>query len=180
MRRMRYARVWIVTLLGAASTAAAAPDEVYRCVDASGHARYTNIKKEAQARSCRRVTREVSVVPTAAIPALSPPASAGAANPATANAAGADPANTTAAKFPRVDAQTQKSRDLGRKRILQEELADEERSLAAARARFADAQARAPDGTGGTSVDRLLALREAVERHERNISALKRELGETK
>lgn len=180
MRRLPYPLVLVAVTQFAlllCGSAAYAQNEVYRCVDAAGHPRYTNIKKDAQARNCKRVTREVSVVPTSAIPAL--PASSKAAAPAGKDSPKPSAASASAANFPRVDTKTQKSRDQERKQILQDELAGEEKSLADARTRLAEAQARAPDGSGA-SIDRLLTYREAVERHERNIGALKRELADLK
>jgi hypothetical protein len=69
-----------------------------------------------------------------------------------------------------VDAGTQKARDESRRKILEDELAAEHRSLSDARAKLtdqADAAQRRP-------------LQESVERHERNIAALQREIGNLK
>lgn len=180
MRRLPYPLVLVALTQFATppfASAAYAQNEVYKCVDAAGRPRYTNIRKDALARSCKRVTREVSVVPTSAIPAL--PASPNSAASAGKNSPKPGAADAAAASFPRVDTKTQKSRDQERRQILQDELAGEEKSLTAARTRLADAQTRTPDGSGA-SIDRLLTYREAVERHERNIGALKRELADLK
>lgn len=172
MRRLNCLPVWVA--LVCAAPFAHAQNEVYKCLDGAGRPRYTNVKKEATARNCRRVTREISVVPTSAIPA----APAGA--PSRKSTAAPAAANTSASSFPRVDPSTQKARDQERKQILLDEMRKEERALADAKEKFVTEQARTPDGTGGASVDRLLAQREAVERHERNIASIKREIGDTK
>jgi len=180
MRRLPYPLALVALMQFAPPlfvSAAYAQNEVYKCVDAAGRPRYTNIRKDALARNCKRVTREVSVVPTSAIPALPAPSKAAAS--AGQNSPKQSAANAAAANFPRVDAKTQTSRDRERRQILQDELAGEEKSLADARTRLAEAQTRAPDGSGA-SIDRLLTYREAVERHERNIGALKRELADLK
>jgi hypothetical protein len=141
----------------AASPLAAAQNTVWKCTDADGRPHYTNVKEEAKAPTCRVVVEsKVSTVPASA---LAPSA-------ARPNAA----ATPTPANFPRVDAGTQKARDESRRKILEDELAAEQRSLSDARAKLtdqADAGQRKP-------------LQETVERHERNIAALQREIGNLK
>ena len=82
--------------------------------------------------------------------------------------------------FPRVDAETQKGRDDMRRRVLSDELSAEEKLLTDARSAYADG-APAPLPEERTSADkyreRIGRLRQAVVVHERNIEALKRELG---
>ena len=84
------------------------------------------------------------------------------------------------AGFPKVDAQTQKGRDDMRRKVLADELAAEEKLLADARITYANG-APVPLGEEQANADkyreRIARLRQSVQLHERNIEALKKELG---
>jgi hypothetical protein len=136
---------------------------VWRCMD-DGRSHYTNIKKETEGKSCTVVSREISVV--SALPPV----------------AAAAPAASRPANFPRVDRDTQRSRDEARRRILEDELSTEEKSLAEARAKLSEQEGvRNGDERNYQKVlDRLQPLKEAVDRHERNVAALVRELASVK
>ena len=101
------------------------------------------------------------------------------------------------ADFPKVDPATQKARDENRRRILQEELAAEDARLADARRALEEGrqvpetysrQVVAPDGKVTTQTFRnvpkyeakVRGLEEDVKLHERNIEALRKELGNLK
>ncbi len=78
-----------------------------------------------------------------------------------------------------MDADTQKGRDDVRRRVLQDELAAEEKLLAEARTAFADgAPPPLPEERANADKyrDRIARLRQAVVLHERNVDALKKEL----
>lgn len=85
--------------------------------------------------------------------------------------------------FPRVDADTQKSRDELRRKVLSEELAVEEKLLAETRIQYADGgpvplpEERADAEKYRT---RIARLRQSVTVHERNVEALKKELATVK
>ena len=82
--------------------------------------------------------------------------------------------------LPRVDSTTQKNRDDLRRRVLQEELAAEEKLLAETRTAYANgAPAPLPEEKAQPQrySERIARLREAVLRHEKNIEMLRRELG---
>jgi chromosome segregation ATPase len=89
----------------------------------------------------------------------------------------------TPAGFPKVDADTQKSRDETRRKVLSEELAAEEKLLAAARATYANG-APVPLAEEQANAEkyreRIARLRQSVALHERNIEALRKELGSTR
>jgi hypothetical protein len=89
----------------------------------------------------------------------------------------------TPAGFPKVDADTQKSRDETRRKVLSEELAAEEKLLASARAAYANG-APVPLAEEAANADkyrdRIARLRQSVALHERNIDALKKELAATR
>jgi hypothetical protein len=158
-------------LLAAAALALApasfAQGTVWRCAESDGRPHYTNIKKDTEGKTCQVVTKEVSVVPAGPAGALP------AARSSAPQAATATPSN-----FPRVDRETQRSRDDNRRRILEDELATEEKSLTDAKSKLTEQESmRHGDEKNYQRVlDRLKPYQEAVERHERNVSALKREL----
>jgi hypothetical protein len=161
---MAHAKVWLAC--AALAAASGVPEQaqaqpqgtVWKCMEADGRAHYTNIKKETEGKQCTVVTKEVSVVP--------PPPSRSAA------------AEKAPAGFPRVDRDAQKARDESRRRILEDELTAEEKGLIDAKAKLAAQEAvRYGDEKNYQRVlDRLKPFQDAVERHERNIAALKKEL----
>jgi len=82
--------------------------------------------------------------------------------------------------FPRVDAATQRSREDVRRKVLGDELATEERLLVEARTAFANgAPAPLPEEQADADKyrERIARLRQAVALHERNVEALRKELG---
>jgi len=124
---------------------------IYKCVDAGGNTTYASA----------RIDKNCKVISSS--PENSPPAQA------KARPAGAA-ANPSSATFPRVQEDTQKARDGDRRHILEQELAGEQRSLEQAKKELAEQEAaRTPN-------DRLVAYRERVGQHERNIQAIQKEL----
>ena len=85
----------------------------------------------------------------------------------------------TPAGFPRVDADTQRSRDDVRKKVLTDELATEEKLLAESKQAYGDG-APPPLPEEQANAQRYAALlgklRQAVALHEKNIEALHKEL----
>jgi len=137
--------------------------DTFKCMDANGRATYTNMKEETKGKNCTVVMREISVVP--ATPAARPAA-----------------ASPSPAGFPKVDTATQKSRDDSRRRILEEELSGEEKALAEAKAELTRQESiRTGDERNYQRVlDRLQKYKDDVERHEKNVQALKKELSNVK
>jgi hypothetical protein len=89
----------------------------------------------------------------------------------------------TPGDFPRVDPTTQKGRDDVRRKVLGEELATEEQLLVEARAAYANgAPVPLPEEQANAEKyrERIARYRQAVQLHERNIEALKKELGSAK
>jgi hypothetical protein len=85
--------------------------------------------------------------------------------------------------FPRVDAGTQKGRDDVRRKVLAEELAAEESLLVEARITYANgAPVPLPEEAANAEKyrERIARLRQAVVLHERNIEALRKEIGNAK
>jgi hypothetical protein len=90
---------------------------------------------------------------------------------------------STPASFPRVDPATQKGRDDLRRKVLADELAAEEKLLVESRTAFADgAPAPLPEERADAEKyrARIARLRQTVAVHEKNIEALKKELGTIK
>jgi hypothetical protein len=93
------------------------------------------------------------------------------------------PSTTPVPGLPRVDPATQKGRDELRRKVLQDELAAEQKLLVESRSAYANgAPAPLPEETAQPQryAERIARLRQAVQLHERNIEALRRELGSTR
>lgn len=89
----------------------------------------------------------------------------------------------TPAGFPKVDAETQRGRDDMRRKVLSDELAAEEKLLADAKAGYANgAPVPLPEEQSNAAKyqERIGRLRQAVQLHERNVEALRKELGTTR
>jgi hypothetical protein len=139
---------------------ASAYAQIYECVDASGNKRFTNIKSEAK--GCKLL----DVGPINTVPSFKPGNKTA-------------PGPTT---FPKVDAATQRERDTDRRRILEQELANEQKQLAVAQKELAEQQAvRHGDEKNYQRVlDRLEPYQKRVKQHETNIDSLKKELANLK
>lgn len=130
--------------------------DVYKCVDDDGHVTYTNTKPSAKSK-CSALSREqrVSTVPGRAANKPSP------------------------SGFPKVDGDTQKARDNDRRKILEQELATEQKSLDQSKKELAEQEAiRTGDERNYQRVlERLQPYKDKVALHERNIEALNKEIG---
>jgi len=138
-------------LLLAACHAAPASAEIYKYVDENGRITYTNIPKKG--------AKKLDLDPISAAKTRN---------------------STGPADFPKVDDQTQKKRDDLRKQILQDELASEEKSLADAQKALGEGEkTRLADEAKNPQkyLDRIKKLKSNVSLHEKNIAALKKELG---
>ena len=159
-------RRWGLAVTAGLVFAAPAWGDTFKCIDANGRPTYTNMKEETTGKNCTVVMREISVVP------------AGPATPAARAAA----ASRAPDGFPRVDPATQKSRDGTRRKILEDELGGEEKALAQAKTELAEQEGiRNGDERNYQKVlDRLQKYKDEVERHQKNVDALKKELSTTK
>ena len=152
---MRYAAI----ILLFAVVVSVAHADIYECTDENGNRRFTNIK--AEARGCKTL----NLGPANTIPP--PPKSS------------EKPARvTTPSGFPRVDTQTQQQRDAERRRILEQELNNEQKLLQQARKELADQEAirLGSERNYQRVLDRLEPFQKRVKLHEDNIANLKKEL----
>ena len=147
-------RYHLALALISALLAGTAYADIWECVDGSGNKRFTNIKSEAA--GCRML----NVGPTNTVPGGKPQAKA------------APPG------FPRVDGETQKQRDNDRRKILEQELANEQKLLEQARKELAeqDSMRLGSERNYQRVLDRLEPYKKKVKLHEDNIANLRREL----
>lgn len=145
---------------------AQAQSDVYLCVDDSGKKEYKNT---GATKGCKRV--DLPGIMT--IPA-----------PAKKSAAPAAAAKTTAAppEFPKVDSGTQKARDGDRKQILLDELKAEEQKLANLKKEYnnGEPERRGDERNYAKYQERVSGMKDDLNRVEKNIEALKREIANVK
>ena len=141
---------------GAAAPALAQVTEIYKCIEPSGRPLYTSDKRETKGRKCELVSREISVVHGVAKPAAARPSD-----------------------FPKESPAQRASARTRQRDILQKELATEEQDLAKAKVELAEQEnIRTGEERNYAKVqERLQKYKDAIETHEKNIEALKRELG---
>lgn len=134
--------------------------DVYKCIDADGHITYTNARSAAK--SCKVLSQDkLSTVPGGRLSTPSP------------------------ANFPKVDGDTQKARDNDRRKILDQELANEQKNLEQARKDLSEQEGivHPHERIAGGAInaakvqERLQGYKDKLALHERNIEALKREIG---
>lgn len=138
---------------------------VYKCVDADGRVTYTNDR--SLARGCTALSQDQ---PVSSVPAP--------ARRATGTPQPGQP-STSPSAFPRVSPDAQRARDDTRRQILETELASEEKALSEAQAALAEQESiRSGDERNYQRVlDRLQPFKDQVELHQRNIEALRKEIG---
>ena len=136
-----------------------AAQTIYKCTDEHGGTLISNTKVN---KNCKAVSSS----PESSMPAPKARPSGAAANP-------------TPAGFPRVQEDAQKARDTDRQRILEQEMAGEQRNLEQAKKELAEQEAvRSGDEKNYQRVlDRLQPYKDRVSQHERNIQAIQKELG---
>ena len=152
---MRFLFAMLSLLLPLADYAA---QGVYVCTQANGAREYRNT---GDMRGCRKLdTDSLSSIPA----------------PSSVTQAKADPS------FPKVDSQTQKRRDLDRLQILTDEIRTEENKLAELKKEYQNGE---PERLGSERnyakyQERVAAMKDEIARTEKNIEALKREIGQLK
>jgi hypothetical protein len=196
---------WIAATVGLVSPVALAQTQIWKHVDESGRVTYSN-----------RPIKGASLMeldPITVIPPLAPrPATTTATTPGKPEAKAPAVATVTPRALPlpsaanatvaSVDPNLQKSRDDVRRRILEEELAQEERTLGEARERLREEQQnptliaavrvaqQAQEPTPAQQAEmraaiekasgRIRGLQSSVAEHEKNVEAIRKELGALK
>src|ERR1700752_1114654 len=151
----------VVVLLLIGLLAPTARADIWECVDANGSKRFTNIKAEAKGCKVLNVSPPNTVT--------SPP------KPQGKNTA-------TPSSFPKVEPDIQRQRDTDRRKILDQELAGEEKLLDQARKELAAQEAvrLGSERNYQRVLERLEPYKKKVKLHEDNVASLKRELANAK
>ena len=159
MKRFSLLMLLTVSCLAQANT-------LYKCESADGRMTYTNQK--GNAKNCEIIAQDKPVS------IFSAPA--------------AKPRQATPSDFPRVNGEQQKVRDSDRRAILEQELANEQKNLEAAKKTLAEQEGLIlPEeriaGGGiqrGKREARIQSFRDKLQLHERNIESIRREIGKLK
>lgn len=152
----------LLLLVGGCLSIAGVHAEIYKHIDETGRVTYTNTPIKGAVRLN-----------------LGPPDS-------TAPIAKSKPANAASAPtrspsgFPKVDADTQKSRDAMRYKILEDEMAAEMKLLSEAKQTLAEAEAESAGKPTAKHLERQQQLKDNVMLHAKNIQALKIEIANLK
>ena len=125
--------------------------EIYKSVDEDGRVTYSNVPSKG--------AQKLNLEPLNTVPS-------------------SKPSTQPPRNFPKVDAETQKSRDNVRGQILENELAQEMTQLEEAKKALAEGEATrlGSERNYQRYLDRVQKLKDAVAEHQKNIDALKEEL----
>jgi len=153
-----------LALAGLLMLSPAVRGEIYECIEPSGGKLFTSDPKEAKAKGCKAMN-------------LGPPNTvSGPAKPQAKSTTPPPPG------FPKVDKDTQKQRDGDRRRLLEQELASEEKLLAQAKKELAEQESirLGSEFNYQRVLNRLEPYKKKVALHENNVANLKRELAGTR
>jgi len=145
-----------VTFGTVAGFAYAQVTEIYKCIDPqNGRPLYTSDKRETAGKKCELVSREVNVVPAQKAPP------------------------SARSSFPRESPEARASAKDRQREILEKELLAEQQLLAKAQKDLTDQEAiRTGDERNYAKVlERLQPYKDNIDLHQKNIDALRRELG---
>lgn len=133
--------------------------DIYKCADADGHVTYSN----TATKNCKKLNLDA--------PGSAPTTSAAPTGKSAAK-------NPTPATFPKVDDNTQKSRDTDRRRILESEQSAEQKNFEQAKKELAEQEALrgADDKNSQKTLDRLQPFKDRVALHGRNLEAIRKEI----
>lgn len=142
-----------IAILLICSTSIAAHAEIYKYMDENGRVTYSNIPKKG--------AKKLDLEPISTVSGSKPKSI------------------VTPANFPKVDGETQKKRDDVRRKLLEEELASEQKQLAGARdaLKTGEATRLGDERNYQKYLDRVQKLKDNVTVHEKNVEALQKELG---
>ena len=195
--------VWIASL-AVAATSAFAQTTIYKHTDESGRVTYSNKPMKG---AVVMEMEPLTLVPGVAVPVAAPMATKAVAtlervDTPRQDAKGSFANSSAAPMLASVEPQVQRKRDNDRRRILEEELQREEESLTGVRASVSQEQqnpmlvaaVRAAQQAGEPSPSQMVEMRNSIDKasgrirglqatvaeHEKNIEALKKELGALK
>jgi hypothetical protein len=157
--------VLFLVCVAAYASDAWAQSDIYSCVDANGKTEYRNT---GVTKGCKKLD----------LPGLTMiPAPKRAVQTASARPAASSPSD-----FPKVDGNTQKTRDNDRRQILLDELKSEEQKLSNLRKNYnnGEPERRGDERNYAKYQERVAGMKEDISRSEANIEALKRELNNLK
>jgi len=166
----------LILLLCGIAAPAFAQSDVYLCIDSEGRREYKNTGSTAR---CKKV--ELSGVVTVTSSPATRASVAPSVTPSVTPAA-PRPAVTSPASFPRVNTAEQKARDSDRRQILMDEMKIEETKLASLKRDYnnGEPERHGDERNYAKYQERTAAMKDDLARTERNIEALKRELGNLK
>lgn len=130
--------------------------DMWKCVDQDGNTRYTNVK--ADAKGCKALELDpINTLPAARVQQK--------------------PAN-----FPNVKSDTQKQRDADRRKILEQEMTQEQQQLELAKKQLAEQKdiRLGSEKNYARVEERLKPYEDKVRLHENNVESLKKEIANTK
>ncbi|GIZ50676.1 DUF4124 domain-containing protein [Noviherbaspirillum aridicola] len=156
-------------LLASACGQSWAQSEVFLCIDENGKREYKNT---GATKGCKKVDLPgITMIPA-------PPSVAR--KPVVQNAS-AKPSNP-APDFPKVDGETQKTRDNDRRQILLDEMKSEEQKLANLRKEYnnGEPERRGDERNYAKYQERVAAMKDDITRAEKNVEALRREIANLK
>ncbi len=135
--------------------------DIWECVDSNGNKRFTNVKAESA--GCK----PMNLPPVSSVPAPKPAVKGGDAKP-----------QAAAGNFPKVDGPTQQQRDGERRKILEQELANEQKLLDQAKKELAEQEATrlGSERNYQRVLERLEPFKKKVSLHENNVANLRKEL----
>lgn len=173
MKRLSVVLTLLLAFSAVTLVTAHAESEIFLCDDGHGSKEYKNT---GATKGCKKIDlpgittipglpRKPAVVGTLARAASSATQAPGAPN-----------------DFPRVDSTVQKARDNDRRQILQDEMRTEEQKLSDLRKEFnnGEPERRGDERNYAKYQERVATLKDELGRTEKNIDALKRELGNLK
>jgi hypothetical protein len=156
----------VLLMLLALSGHGVAQSEVWMCVNDSGKKEYKNT---GDTKGCTRMDlSNITTIPAPARKAVLPTASV---NPTSAPS-----------DFPKIDSNTQKTRDNDRRQILLDEMKGEEEKLARLKQEFnnGEPERRGDERNYAKYQERVAGMKDDIGRTAKNVEALKRELGNLK
>jgi hypothetical protein len=135
--------------------------DIWECIDSSGNKRFTNVKAEAA--GCK----PMNLPPVSSVPSPKPAAKGE-----------TKPQAAAAGNFPKVDGPTQQQRDGDRRKILEQELANEQKLLDQAKKDLAEQESTrlGSERNYQRVLERLEPFKKKVTLHENNITNLRKEI----